>query len=144
MVGVRQHLLDHLNSNPTGYLHDVTITSGVEISLQSLQASLAHFIGPMWDHSKWFDSDKLAQLTADSYDAFVVMVAYDYNNAVIRAPSSFQSAYAIRAAIPTARLVGMVFSGCGGTGHWDSIDMERRREFLGKREYAGVCVSRVR
>ena len=94
-------------------------------------------------HSKWFDSDKHAQLIADTYDTFVVMVTYDYSNVVIRAPSSFQSADAIRAAIPTARLLGMVFSGCGGAGYWDSVDMERARELLGKREYAGVCVSRV-
>ena len=44
---VRQHLLNHLNSNPTRYLHDVTITSGVEISLQSLQASLTHCVRPI-------------------------------------------------------------------------------------------------
>ena len=40
---VRQHLLDHLNSNPAGYLRDIAITSGAEMSLQSLQASLMHF-----------------------------------------------------------------------------------------------------
>ena len=57
----------HLNGNPAGYLHDVTITPGVEISLQSLQASLIHFVRPIWDHRKWFDSDKHAQLTADTY-----------------------------------------------------------------------------
>ena len=27
--------------------------------------------------------------------------------------------------------------------HWDSIDIERARELLEKREHAGVCVSRV-
>ena len=102
----------------------------VSRSLQSLQASLIHFVGTIWDHSKWFDSDKHAQLTADAYDTFV-MVTYDYNNVVIRAPSSFQSTDAIRAAIPMARLLGMVFSGCGDAGHWDGIDIERAREFLG-------------
>ena len=103
-----------------------------------------HFFGPIWDRSKWFDSDKHAQLTADAYDIFVVMATYDYSNAVIRAPSSLQSAKAIRAAIPTSRLLGLLFSDRGCAGHWYSIDIERARELLGKREYAGVCVSRVR
>ena len=43
---VRQHLLDHLNSDPTGYLRDAAITSSAEMSLQGLQASLMHFSGP--------------------------------------------------------------------------------------------------
>ena len=72
------------------------------------------------------------------------MVTYEYNNIVIRAPSFFRSAEAIRAAIPSARLLGMVFSGCGGAKHWDSIDIEKVRELLGKGEHAGVCISRVR
>ena len=72
------------------------------------------------------------------------MVIYEYSNIEIRGPSSLRSAEAIRAAIPTARLLGMVFRGSGGAGHWDSIDFEKARELLGKREYAGVCVSRVR
>ena len=114
----RQHLLDHLNSDPAGYLPDVAITSSAEMSLQSLQASLMHFAGPIWDRSKWFDSDKHVQLTADAYDTFVVMGTYDYSNIVIRAPSSFRSAEAIRAAIPTARLLGMVLAAAAvqGTG----------------------------
>ena len=78
------------------------------MSLQSLQASLMHFSGPIWDCSKWFNSNKHAQLTIDAYDTFAVMVTYDYSNIVMRAPSSFRSAEAIRAAIPTARLLGMV------------------------------------
>ena len=57
---VRQRPLDHLNSNPAGYLQDVTITSRVEISLQSLQASLTRFVGPILEHSKRLDSDKHA------------------------------------------------------------------------------------
>ena len=61
---VRQHLLDHLKSDPAGYLHDVSINSGAGTSLQSLQASLTHFAGPIWDRSKWSDSDKHAQSTA--------------------------------------------------------------------------------
>ena len=104
---VRQRLLDQLNSDPTGYLRDFAVTSGADISLQ---ASLMHFFGPIWDRSKWFDSDKHARLTADAYDIFVVMATYDYSNVVIRAPSSLQSAKAIRAAIPTARLLGLLFS----------------------------------
>lgn len=62
------------------------------------------------------------------------MVAYDYSNAMTQAPSAFQSAEAIRAAISIARRLGMVFSDCGGAGHW-----ERARELLRKREYV-VCV----
>ena len=44
---VRQRLLDQLNSDPAGYLRDFAVTSGAEISLQSLQASLMHFLGPI-------------------------------------------------------------------------------------------------
>ena len=69
-----------------------------------------HFVWPLWDRSKWFDRDKNAQLTADSYDIFAVMVTYDHSNVVIGAPSSLLSAEAIRAAIPTARLLGLLFS----------------------------------
>ena len=101
---VRQRLLDRLNSDPTGYLCGLAVTSGAEISLQSLQVSLMYFVGPIWDRSKWFDSDKHAQLTADAYDTFVVMVSYDCSNVVFRAPSSFQSAEAIRVVIPIDRL----------------------------------------
>ena len=54
---VRQRLLDHLNSNPAGYLRDVAITSGAEMSLQSLQERLMHFPGPILDCSKRFFSD---------------------------------------------------------------------------------------
>ena len=43
---VRQRLLNYLNSNPAGYLHDVTIATSIEISLQSLQTSLTHSVGP--------------------------------------------------------------------------------------------------
>ena len=111
---VPQHLLDHLNSNLAGYLRDVAITSGAEMSLQSLRAGLVRFSGPVWDRSRRFDNGEHAPLTADAYDTFVVMVTYDYSNIVIRAISSFRSAEAIRAAIPTARLLSMVLSGCGG------------------------------
>ena len=71
---------------------------------------LTHFAGLIWDLSKWFDSDKHAQLTADAYGICVVMVTYDYNNAVIRAPNTFKSAEEIRAAIPTAGHLGIVFN----------------------------------
>ena len=56
---IRQRLLDQLNSDPTGYLHDFAVTSGAEIPLQSLQTSLMHFVRPIWDRSKWFHSDKM-------------------------------------------------------------------------------------
>ena len=140
---VPQHLLDHLNSNLAGYLRDVAITSGAEMSLQSLRAGLVRFSGPVWDRSRRFDNGEHAPLTADAYDTFVVMVTYDYSSIVIRALSSFRSAEAIRAAIPTARLLGMVLSGCGGAGRWDNVDLERAGELLGEREYAGACVSTV-
>ena len=109
-------MLDHFNSDPVGYLRDVAITPSAEMSLKSLPVSLMHFFGPIWARSKWFDSDRHAQLMADAYDAFVVIVTYDYSNVIIRAPSSFRSAETIRAAVPTARLLGMVFSGCDGAG----------------------------
>ena len=128
---VRRHLLDHLHSNHTRYLRGVAVTSGAGISLQSLQASLMPFVGSIWDPIEWFDSDRHSRLTADAYDIVLVMVTYDYSNVVIQACSSFQSDEAIRAAPPTARLLGMVFSGCGGAGHWDSIDIERAREYAG-------------
>ena len=54
--------MDHLNSNPAGYRHDVAIASAAEESLQGLQASLVHFVEPIWDHDKWFDSDKETEL----------------------------------------------------------------------------------
>ena len=130
---VRKYFIDQLNSDSTGYLRGVSVTSGGEISLQSLQASPMHFVGPIWDRSKSLDSGKQAQLTTDAYDTFVVMVTYNYSNVVIRASSSFQSANALRAATPTDRLLGMVFRGCGGTGHLDSIDIG------GARVYAGGC-----
>ena len=43
---VRQKLLDHLNSDPAGHPRDAAINSGAEMSLQSLQASLMHLLGP--------------------------------------------------------------------------------------------------
>ena len=70
-----------------------------------------HFVGSIWDRSKWFDSGRHAQLTEDAYDTFVMMVTYDFSNVEIQAPSSFQSAEAIRTAIPIDRLLGMEFSG---------------------------------
>ena len=92
---VRQRLLD-LDKNPAGYFHDVVITPGV---VQSLQACL---VGPIWDRSKWFHNDKHAQMAADAYGNFVVMVTYDYSNVVIRVSSSFQCAEAIRQQSPQA------------------------------------------
>ena len=89
MACVRQHLLDHLNSDPTGYLRSIVVTSGAEISPQSLQPSVIRFAGSIWDRSKWFDSDRYDQLTADAYETFLVMATYDCSNVVIQAPSSF-------------------------------------------------------
>ena len=61
----------------------MAVTSAAAISVQSLQESLIHFIGPIWDQSKWFVSDKHAQLTADAYDIIVMMVNEDYSNVMI-------------------------------------------------------------
>lgn len=80
---IRQRL-DHLNSGPAGCLRDVPIAPGAEIPLQCLQASLLHFVGPIRDHSKRFDSGKHAQLAAVAYDIFIVMVTYDNSNVVVR------------------------------------------------------------
>ena len=99
--------------------------------------------GHLWIHG-WPGSIVGPEQTADTYNAFVVMVTYEYSKIIIRAPSSFRSTEAIRATIPIVRLLGIVFSGCGGAGYWDSIDIEKVRGLLGKREYAGVCTSRVR
>ena len=101
-------------------------------------------LGPFGTVASGFYRDKHAQLTTDAYNTFVVMVTCEYSNIVIRAPSYFRSAKAIRVAIPTAKLLGMVFSGCGGAGHCDSINIEKARELLGKREYVSVRISRVR
>ena len=61
-------MLDQLNSDPTGYLRDFAVTSGAEISLQSLQASLMHFVGAIWDRSiRGFY--RLAVRTIDAYSA---------------------------------------------------------------------------
>ena len=62
--------------------------------------------------------------------SFTAMVAYDYSKVVIRPPGSLQAAVAIRGAI-------------SGVGHWSSIDIERARELLERREYTGICVGRV-
>ena len=84
----RHTLLDQYNSDPAGHLRNVAITSGAEVSLQGLRVGLMHFFGLVLDHSKWFDSDKLAQLMADKYDISAATVTYDCSNIVIRAPSS--------------------------------------------------------
>ena len=56
---------------------------------------------------------------------------------LVRARSSFQSAEEIRAALLTAKLLGMIFSGSGGAGHWDFVDLE----VLGVRELLGSCAA---
>ena len=77
---VCQRLLDHPNRNPTGRLHDITVTPGVVASLHSLSGEPYALRWPIWDRSKWVDSDKHAQLTTDAYDVFVAIV---YSNVVI-------------------------------------------------------------
>lgn len=74
----------------------------------------------------------------DTYDVFAAAVTYGYSNTAIRASSSFQWAEAIREAILTARLFGMVFSTCGGGVQYiiGIIDTERARELLNTRAYA--------
>ena len=109
-------MLDQLNGDPAEYLYDCAVSSDAEITLQSLQASLVHFLGPIRDHSKWSDSDKHAQLTAVAYDIIAVMVTYDCSNVVIRTRSSLMSADVVRTVISTAMLLGLQFSGCAGAG----------------------------
>ena len=58
--------------------------------------------------NKWFVSDMHAQITADAYDLFVVMISSSSNQVLVRAPSSFQFVEEIRAALHTARLLGDV------------------------------------
>ena len=62
---------------------------------------------------------------------------------MVRAPSSFQSAEEIGAALHTARLMGMLFGGSGSAGHWDFVDLEELevRELL--RSCAAVIVSSI-
>ena len=65
-----------------------------------------------------------AQITTDAYDLFVV-ISSSSSQVLVRAPSSFQSAEEIRAAlVHTARLLGMLFSGSGSAEHWDFVDPE--------------------
>ena len=56
---------------------------------------------------------------------------------MVRAPSSFQSAEETRAALHTAKLLGMLFSGSGAARHWDFVD----REVLGVKEFLGSCAA---
>ena len=77
-----------------------------------------------------------AQITADAYDLFEVMINPS-SQVLVRAPSSFQSAEEIRATLHTAKLLGMLFSGSGGAGHWDFVDLE----VLGVRELLGSCAA---
>ena len=78
-----------------------------------------------------------AQITAEAYDLCVVMVNPGSSQVLVRAQSSFQSAEEIRAALHTAKLLGMLFSGSGGAGHWDFVDLE----VLGVRELPGSCAA---
>ena len=67
--GVRQRLLDQLNSDPTGYLRGFAVTPGAEISAEPVGEPYA-----LSCH---------AQLTADTYDIIIVMVTNDYSNVMI-------------------------------------------------------------
>ena len=87
---VRKDLLLRLESNPEGYLQDVAVMIGDKASLQSLRESISHFKGPA-ELSKWFSSGVRAQITADTYDLFVVMINPSSSQVLVRAPSSFQS-----------------------------------------------------
>ena len=51
--------------------------------------------------------------------------------------SSFQSAEEIGASSLAAKLLGMLFSGSGGAGHWDIVNPE----VLGVRELLGSCAA---
>ena len=42
--------------------------------LQGPSARLIHFFGSIWEHSKWFDTDRHAQFMADAYDILVMTV----------------------------------------------------------------------
>ena len=78
-----------------------------------------------------------AQITADAYDLFVVIINPSSSQVLVQAPSSFQSAEEIRAALHTAKLLGMLFSESGGAGHWDFVELE----VLGVREWLGSCAA---
>ena len=78
-----------------------------------------------------------AQIIADTYDLFVAMINPSSGQVLVRAPRSFQSAEETRAALHTAKLLGMLFSGFGGARHWDFVD----REVLGVRELLGSCAA---
>ena len=79
------------------------------------------------------------QITADAYDLFVVMISPSSNQVLVRAPSLFQPAEEIRAALHTARLLGMLFSGSSSAGHWGFIDLEE----LGVRELFESCATEI-
>ena len=63
------------------------------------------------------------------------MISYSSNQVLVRAPSSFQSAEEIRAALRTAGLLEVLFSGFGVAGHWG---------FVGLEELGGNCLDHVR
>ena len=109
---------------------------GDKASLQSLRESISHFKGSA-ELSKWFSSDMHGQITADTYDLFVVMINPSSSQALVQAPSSFYSAEETRAALHTAKLLGMLFSGSDGAEHWDFVDLE----VLGVRELLGSCAA---
>ena len=62
-----------LKSNPEGYLQDVAVVVGDKASLQSIRESVGHFKGPA-ELNRWFNGDLHAQITADAYNLFAVMI----------------------------------------------------------------------
>ena len=67
------------------------------------------------------------------------MISPSSNQVLVRAPSSFQPAKEIRAALYTARLLGMLFSGSGSAGHWGFVDLEELPVGVG--ELLGSCAA---
>ena len=102
----------------------------------TIQESISHSKGPS-ELSKWFSSEMHAQVTADVYDLFVVMTSPSSSQVLVRAPSSFQFAEETRAALHTARLLGVLFSASGSAEHWNFVDLEG----LGVRELLGSCAA---
>ena len=65
------------------------------------------------------------------------MTSPSSSQVLVQAPSSFQSAEEIKAALHTARFLGVLFSGSGSAGHWDFVDLEE----IGVRELLGSCTA---
>ena len=109
---VRNDLLLRLESNPEGCLQNVAVMVGDKASPQSPRESI-NLVKGSAELSKWFSSDMHGQITADTYDLFVAMINPSSGQVLVWAPRSFQSAEETRAALHTAKLLGMLFSGSG-------------------------------